>query len=71
MQTSLLFAEALINNKVSVELHIFPTGEHGLALANEETAAKGTNSGINKRCEDWMELSCRWLQQLGQIDMAE
>ena len=71
VQNSLLFAEALINNKVSVELHIFPTGEHGLALANEETAAKGTSSGINKRCEDWMELSCDWLQQLEQIDMAE
>lgn len=64
VQNSILFAEALINSSVSVELHIFPTGGHGLALANEETASKSANFGVNKRCQDWMDLSCKWLNDM-------
>lgn len=64
VQNSLLFAEALVNNNISVELHIFPKGGHGLSLADEETSVKKSGFGIEKRCQDWMELSCKWLSDL-------
>ncbi len=38
VENSLLFAMALRKAGVSLELHIFPEGRHGLALASEETA---------------------------------
>ena len=38
VENSLLFFEALHKYKVPVELHLYPTGVHGLSLANEETS---------------------------------
>lgn len=64
VQNSFLFAEALAENNISVELHIFPKGEHGLSLANDETSIKANGFGIEKRCQDWMELSCKWVAEL-------
>ena len=61
VQNSLLLAQAMKEAGVSFELHIFPTGGHGLSLANEETATKGGGS-INPHAEIWIELAIRWIK---------
>jgi acetyl esterase/lipase len=63
VENSLLFATALSRYKIPFELHIYPRGEHGLALANETTA------GINKQyfqeeCQNWIELVAVWLRNV-------
>ena len=59
VQNSLLLAEAMTKNNVPYELHIFPEGPHGLALANEETA-NGNPDFIRPNVERWVELAVEW-----------
>ena len=37
VKNALLMAEALANNKILFEMHIYPKGPHGMALANSDT----------------------------------
>lgn len=62
VENSLLFANALQKQKLSYELHIYPYGPHGLALANEVTENPG-GSGVQPECQEWMDLSIRWIKQ--------
>lgn len=64
VQNTLMFTEELVKNQVSVEVHIFPEGQHGLSLANEETQIKETGFGIQKRCQDWITLAGKWVADL-------
>jgi len=50
---SLLFYEALIKNEVPVEMHLFPKGGHGYALARGKGAL-----------EEWPDLLYRWILDL-------
>ncbi|MFC4596638.1 alpha/beta hydrolase [Cohnella hongkongensis] len=50
VENALLFAGALIRNKVSCELHVYETGRHGLGLAGDEP-----------RTATWTELCGSWL----------
>ena len=50
---SLLFYSALIKNGVSAEMHLYPRGEHGFALAR----GKGS-------LEDWPQLLFNWIHEL-------
>ena len=59
-ENSMLFAMALKEKGVNCELHIFPDGGHGLALANEFTQDKG-GYGIQRECVVWIELVKTWL----------
>ncbi len=60
VQNSLMMAEALTAAKIPYELHIFPEGPHGLALANEETdCGKEVMNVPHVRC--WIELAVRWI----------
>lgn len=54
VQNALVFAEALRENAVPFELHVFPHGRHGLGLANEDDTVA-----------QWKELCAVWLKQLG------
>jgi acetyl esterase/lipase len=51
VQNSLSFAEACINHDVSVEMHIYPEGEHGVGMALE-----------NPSLRSWTELLIQWLR---------
>ncbi|MDO4519362.1 MAG: alpha/beta hydrolase [Eubacteriales bacterium] len=63
VENSLLFYEGLLKAGVPSELHIYPHGDHGLGLANEET--KGWQGrGIQEECQSWIELACTWLKHL-------
>lgn len=67
VENSLLFAMALKKAGVSMELHIFPTGRHGLALASEETAKEeddGRGSYVVPGCQIWTKLAGQWLSRL-------
>ncbi len=60
---SLRMAEVLDANGVSFEIHIYPHGPHGLALANEETCA-GYPQMIHEDAAKWIELSVKWMKNL-------
>jgi acetyl esterase/lipase len=53
VENSLLFYQALRDNKVPAELHVFPTGGHGFGL--------GMGRG---EVEIWPELCIQWLKAL-------
>lgn len=55
VMNSILFAEALAENKIDFEMHIFQDGEHGLAMCNRTTNTIDVNSAI------WIKLSADWL----------
>lgn len=63
VENSLLFAMALRRVDVPTELHIFPAGGHGLALANELTLDQD-GYGIQKECQIWIDLAKVWLHDL-------
>ena len=60
VQNSLLLADALVKNGVSLEFHLYPVGCHGLALATEETA-DGQERYIEPQCQSWITLAGKWL----------
>lgn len=47
---SLLFAQALMTQDVSVSLHLFPTGKHAIAMRNNP----GATNLWTTICEEWM-----------------
>ena len=62
VQNSLLFANALIEHGISTELHIFPEGCHGLALANELTAGNELKE-IEPVATPWIDLATTWMKK--------
>lgn len=54
VENSLLYAAALRHQRVPVELHVFPTGRHGLGLAQGDA-----------RVRTWTDLCATWLAALG------
>jgi acetyl esterase/lipase len=60
VENSLLFASALRKHKVLFEMHIYPQGIHGQALATEETANEKYKA--NSHVATWLELSVQWLR---------
>lgn len=63
VENSMLFFEALHAHKIPVEMHLYPTGGHGLSLANEETSHEDGGC-IQPECQSWMELACAWVKNL-------
>ena len=64
VQNSLLFSNALASNKVQFELHIYPSGVHGLGLCEEITAMNGRSEHINSHIARWFNLACQWIKTL-------
>lgn len=60
VENSILFAQALRKAGVRFELHIFPFGSHGLALATPETD-NITGTKTQPECAVWPELFAAWL----------
>lgn len=60
-ENSLLFATALRKAGVSTELHIFPEGCHGLALASRLTLSMQEKE-LAPACEPWIDMACRWME---------
>lgn len=63
VENSLMLAAALRRSRVNTELHIYPRGIHGLALANEETA-RGDDRKKEPCCQSWIDLAQTWMHTL-------
>jgi len=62
---SLMYVQALLQQHVAVEYHLFGSGIHGLALANHVTQKPGKTKYLNDQAANWPQLATRWLQQQG------
>ncbi len=58
VENSMIFASALIANKVPIELHIYPHGGHGRSIANDLVC--NDMDGIAK-VNSWVELAKEWI----------
>ena len=63
VENSLLLAEAMKKENIPFELHIFPSGDHGLGLADEITLSPNRTE-INKGAAQWIDLCCVWLNDI-------
>ena len=63
VENSLLFVSALRRANVSTEFHLYPKGQHGLALGSKLTAS-ADGQHMQKECESWISLAATWLEQL-------
>ena len=64
VENTLLLASALRKAGLSLELHIFPHGPHGLSLAKEETICAENGIGIQPHCRHWPELTDEWIREM-------
>ncbi|MGC4020071.1 MAG: alpha/beta hydrolase [Muricomes sp.] len=65
VENALLLTGALKKAGVSAELHIYPEGEHGLALG-DETTARADGSKICRTVQSWTDLLQVWLKSMVQ-----
>lgn len=61
VENSLDFARALADHAIPFELHIFPTGPHGLSLADATTA--NSPAMVNPDCAVWIDMARTWLRR--------
>ena len=66
VENSIMFAQALIEQGISVELHLYPVGGHGLALANYETQ-NADGYGIQPEVQSWADLAKTWLAYYNEV----
>lgn len=64
VENSFLFASALLNNKVPLEMHIYPKGVHGLSLGTEETKGKDNELTLQPEVANWIEMAGLWVKGL-------
>lgn len=57
---SLLYANALANHDIPVELHIYPYGAHGMSTCDEQTLDDVTNVAEHNRA--WLDSLKKWLK---------
>lgn len=61
VENSLLLAQALRKAGVSLEMHIYPEGRHGLALATGEVSDASGDCFI-PHCQGWISLVKEWME---------
>ncbi|WML43952.1 alpha/beta hydrolase [Neobacillus sp. PS3-40] len=64
VENSFMFAEALMKNKVSLEMHIYPKGVHGLSLGIEETKKRDNELTLQPEVANWIEMAGVWIRNL-------
>ncbi|SEU08058.1 alpha/beta hydrolase [Enterocloster clostridioformis] len=62
VQNTMLLVDSLIEHGVMFELHIYPSGAHGLSMCTGEVCRPGAQ--VDKHPGTWFSLSCEWLNQL-------
>ena len=60
VKNALNMAQALTEQGIPYELHVFEDGVHGLSLADETT---GEGPQINPDCQSWFDLAVTWLKK--------
>lgn len=61
VENSLLLASALRRHGVSLEMHIYPKGIHGLSIATHEVEG-GDGRYYEPACQSWVGLVRRWVE---------
>lgn len=61
VKNSFLLADALTEHGVSVEMHIYPAGCHGLSLAAKEVSG-ADGRYVQPQCQSWLTLAKTWLE---------
>ncbi|MBR4067074.1 MAG: alpha/beta hydrolase [Clostridia bacterium] len=64
VENTLLMAQALKASGVQAEVHIYPFGGHGLAMADETTVVPGYDGQIIPEVQGWLEDAFRFLKQV-------
>ena len=64
VKNSLLFSNALAEQSIPFELHIYPNGVHGLGLCEDSTATNGKSEHIDEHVASWFKLACEWINNL-------
>lgn len=62
VQNSLLMAQALAENKVRTELHVFPLGGHGSSLCAAQTSGARNPHHVNDYNAQWINLAIHFLE---------
>ena len=62
VQNSLLYASQLAEHKFPFELHIYPTGNHGLSLCNKETWSKNPDM-LSDYNRGWIDKAIKWVTE--------
>ena len=62
VMNSLLYASKLAEYKIPFELHVYPTGVHGLALSNKETYVNWPSYDIPYNAA-WIDLAIHWVKE--------
>ena len=60
VQNSLSFVQALAQQNIPFEYHVFTKGRHGLSLASEQTANEPSH--LQAECAVWPELFAAWVK---------
>lgn len=64
VENTLMFAEKLRAQQIEAEIHIFPTGGHGLSLCNEQSARNGAPEQIIPENAGWPVLAGSFLRRV-------
>lgn len=60
VMNSLLYAQALAENRIPFELHVYPLGEHGLATSDDQTVDAPT--AVHAYDRAWLSSAKKWLR---------
>ncbi|MBE6549758.1 MAG: alpha/beta hydrolase [Ruminococcaceae bacterium] len=63
IQNTLFLVNALVENKVMCEAHIYPQGVHGLSLCNEETWSEKPQM-LEPHAATWIDLAIKWIKDM-------
>lgn len=61
IQNSMLYAQAMIDHNIPVELHIYPKGPHGMSVVAEETSQANPAQG-DPHVGGWVKAALEWMK---------
>lgn len=64
IHNALDLASAYVKANVPCEMHIYPKGPHGMALATELTAWNKDSSYVNPEIAKWVDMAAAWAKNL-------
>ena len=63
VENSLIFATELQKHKIPFELHIYPTGNHGLSTADSMSSATGNHAMHQPEVAAWLPMCIDWIKR--------
>lgn len=64
LENSLLIAAALREKGISIEMHIYPKGDHGLSLCDDTVNKPQDVSMEAQYCSEWVSHCVRWIKEI-------